>query len=321
MELLPRERRSYERVVARIQEQSSALPAALRGQALPALARLVCGEFSQIATLLPWWLAELAPLGEELCEALAVASLYGWWYGRLLDDVLDGSADPAVLPLAQHALTRALDAYAQLGLLGSTLWGDLAARLDAAAAAYAEEVSARPVDPGSVGDAELAVWTMDLLMDRAAPLGLTVTAHLHLAGVPAGDCRREELTQALRCLAGARQIADDARDWLADLRAGQLNWASAGLIRDFRARHGPAAAATLERLAGYELRSEGYWARLERGYGSLAGQALRCLAPYGPCRLGELVAVQQGDDTSLFAAMRERRAHLRALFQLAPCPD
>lgn len=313
MQLPPVEVTRYDAVVARLREETAALPRPLRESAEPSFERLSAGEFSQIAVLLPWWLAELAPLSDDHCAALARAGLYAWWHAQLLDDVLDGVQGLAALPLAQHALARALDGYAALGLLAGAPWRDLAARLGASAAAYAEELGARPVDPAAVSDQLLAAWTTDLLMDRAAPFGFAVAAHLHLAGAPADDPRRDDLPAAVRCLTGARQIADDTSDWAADLRAGQLNWVSAGLIRAFRANHAPAAEGSLERLAGYELCAEHYWEEVERAYTALCDRAQAHLAPYGRCRLGALVEAQRDHDQASFALMRERRAGLRVL--------
>jgi hypothetical protein len=313
MQLTPTDASRYQAVASQLDAEISGLPHALRALAAPALERLVAGEFSRLAALLPWWLAELAPLDATSCAALAQAGLWAWWHGQLLDDLLDGEPTPASLPLAQHAQARALDGYAALGLLSGAPWQDLAARLSLSAAAYAEETRARPVDPATVSNERLAAWTPELLMDRAAPFGFAVTAQLHLAGVPLSDRRHADLSLAVRYLTGARQIADDASDWIDDLRAGQLNWVAAGLIGDFRT-HAPAAEGHLERLAGYELRAEHFWEAVEQVYAQLSAQALVRLEPYGPCRLSALIEAQQAHDLEVFGQMRARRADLRALF-------
>lgn len=313
MKLPPAEEMRYATTIARLGAEVAGLPAALREPAAPALERLAAGEFSRIAALLPWWLAELAPLADGACAALGRAGLYAWWHAQLLDDVIDGARGVADLPLAQHALAMALDGYAALGLLSGGAWDDLAGRLLVSAAAYAEEARARPVDPATVGDERLAAWTPALLMDRAAPFGFAVVAHLSLAGAPESDRRYDDLPAAVRCLTGARQIADDAGDWLDDLRAGQLNWVSAGLIRDFRAS-APAVEGSLERLAGYELCAERFWGEVEQAYEGLCARALGLLAPYGRCRLAALVEAQRDRDVAAFALLRERRERLRALF-------
>ncbi len=313
MRLTPTDASRYEAIVSQLRAELAGQPHALKALAAPSLERLVAGEFSRLAALLPWWLAELAPLDATNCAALARAGLWAWWHGQLLDELLDGELSPATLPLAQHAQARALDGYAALGLLCGPPWEDLAARLSRSAAAYAEEMGARPVDPATVSDERLAAWTPELLMDRAAPFGFAVTAHLHLAGVPTGDRRHADLSAAVRCLTGTRQIADDASDWSDDLRAGQLNWVAAGLISDFRTR-APAAEGNLERLAGYELRAEQHWEMVERTYARLAAQALARLEPYGPCRLSALIEAQRAHDAAVFGLMHTRRVEVRALF-------
>lgn len=312
MKLTPADELRYEGVIARLGAEVAGLPAALCELAGAALTELAVGTFSRMAALLPWWLAELAPLDDERCAALGRAGLYAWWHGQCYDAVLDRGLAPAALPLAQHALWAALDGYAALGLLAGAPWADLAARLAASAAAYAAELGGRPVDPATVDDARLAAWTVDLLMDRAAPFGFAVTAQLWLAGVPAADRRWADLPEALRCLSGARQIADDAGDWHDDLGAGQLNWVAAGLIRAFRASHA-AAEGSLERLVGYELQAEGFWAEVERAHDELCARALARLGAYGPCRLRLLIEGQWAEQRRVFAAMGERRAALRAL--------
>lgn len=303
----------FDGVLARLRAECAVLPIPLREPARSAFERLAASEFSQIAALLPWWLAELVPLDDARCAVLARAGIYAWWHAQLFDELLDAAAGLAALPLAQHALFRALDSYAALGLLAGAAWADLAGRLAASAAAYAEELRPRPVDPATVSDGTLAAWTPALLMDRAAPFGFAVTAQLCLAGVPDNDPRLVGLPAAVRALTGARQIADDASDWLDDLRAGQLNWVAAGLIRDFRTT-APAAEGSLERLAGYELRAERFWEEVERSYHALCDQALAGLTLNGPCRLGALVQAQRDHDSATFALRRERRASLRALF-------
>jgi hypothetical protein len=172
------------------------------------------------------------------------------------------------------------------------------------------------VDPATVTDEHLALWTPELIIERASPAGLVVTAQLGLAAPPAAAELRADLDQALRCLTGARQIADDASDWLGDLKAGQLNYVAAGLIRYFRRHTAPAdwGGLTLDRLAGYELGVEPYWEEVARTYEGLCATALARLAAYGPCRLRTLIERQRAHDRAVFERMRERREALRLAF-------
>jgi hypothetical protein len=316
MQLDPDDQAAFDRIAARVSADVARLGPALRELAGGRLGGLLAGEFSQIVALLPRWLADLAPLDGERCDRLGRAGLYAWWYGQIVDDILDGGERPEALPVAQVALLRAIDAYRGLGLLAGDSWQDLLARADASAGAYACELAPRPVDPATVTDEHLARWTPLLIIERASPAGFVVTAQLALAAPPRAAELRADIDQALRCLTGARQIADDASDWLADLKAGQLNFVAAGLIRHFRRHTDPAEREelTLERLAGYELGVEPYWEELARTYEGLCETALARLAAYGPCRLRALIERQRAHDRAVFGRMRARREALRLAF-------
>lgn len=318
MQLDPADQDAFDRIAAQLNADVAGLPRALGALARERLARLLQGELSRIVALLPRWLSDLAPLDEGRCEGLGRAGLYAWWYGQIVDDILDGAERPEALPVAQLALLRAIDGYRALGLLAGAAWGDLLARADASAAAYAQELAPRPVDPAMVTDEQLAHWTPALLIERALPMGFVVTAQLALAAPPGAEGLRADLDLALRCLIGARQIADDASDWLGDLKAGQLNFVSAGLIRQFRdGAPSEGRELSLERLAGYELSAEPFWAQLARTHEGLCATALERLAAHGPCRLRALVEGQRAHDRAVFERLRERRAALRAAFGAA----
>jgi hypothetical protein len=124
-----------------------------------------------------------------------------------------------------------------------------------------------------------------------------------------------DLALALRALTAARQIADDASDWLADLGRGQLNSVSAGLLRHYHDHHADTAGdLSIERLAGYEIHAEDYWGQVEHLYADLCRQAIERLAPYGDCQLRGLIVRQQRSDTAGWVRLRERRASVRELF-------
>jgi hypothetical protein len=268
-----------------------------------------------MAALLPSWLSDLIPLGDNLLDALGEAGLWLWWYASALDGLLDGDLPASAMPGAQQALLRALEIYRSLGLADTPAWDDLQARALLAADAYARELATREVAPADLSDAQLVQWSVDLLVDRAAPFAFALTAQLQLAGAAEDDPRRVDLAFALRALTAARQIADDASDWLADLGRGQLNSVSAGLIRHYRDHHADRAGnLSVEQLAGYEVHAEEYWDKVEHLYAELCRQALDRLAAYGNCRLRALLLHQQHSDTAGWARLRERRAKVRELF-------
>jgi len=70
----------------------------------------------------------------------------------------------------------------------------------------------------------------------------------------------------------------------------------------------------VERLAGYQLADEAFWAEIEQTTQGLSQQALDHLAPYGDCRLAGLIRRQMAQHAEQWAAGREYRANMRQMF-------
>lgn len=316
MQLTDADQSRYARICAELSATVATYPAALRQRCLPTLDTLLAGEFSQLAALLPVWLADLIPLDVRQLHDLGTAGLWLWWYASVLDGLIDGDVDAAALLGGQQALLAALEIYRHLGLADTPTWDDLLNRALCAADAYAREVSTRHLILTDVRDEDLDLWSLDLLMDRSAPFAFTLSAQLHLAGSATDDPRQEVLTNALRGLTAARQIADDAGDWIADLQRGHLNIISAGLVRHFRqTRPNHASTLSIEQLAGYEIHAEAYWTEVEQTHAHLCQQALDGLTIYGECQLRQLIGHQQRSDTKGWERMRERRVEVRNMFR------
>lgn len=317
MQFSPAHQERYQAIATDLRAAVAAYPPALRAGAEPFLAKLLAGEFSRLAALLPAYLTDLAPVPPAAQHALGVAALWLWWYAAAFDGVLDGALAPAVLPAAQQALLQAMETYRALGLAATPAWADLHARALTSAAAYAVELAARAPRLPNLSDAQLAAWTPELLMDRAAPFGFTAVAQLELAGIPAAAPLSRDMPLALRHLTAARQLSDDASDWLDDLRADQLNAVAAGLIRHILAERPDARPLlSVEWLAGHQLVAEKFWAAIEGRHAEQYRQATALLAPYGPCALSDLIAAQARIDAGHWAARREQRAAARGLFGL-----
>jgi len=321
MQLTDADQSRYERVCARLSVAVASYPPALRQLCVPALDALLAGEFSQLAALLPAWLSDLIPLDDQRLDALGEAGLWLWWYASVLDGLIDADMAPTALLGAQQALLHALEIYRNFGLADTPAWDDLLARARCTADAYAREVATRNVAIAELRDDQLAVWSPELLMDRSAPFAFSLSAQLELAGTAADDPRRTRLAAALHRLAAARQIADDASDWLRDLQRGQINSVSAGLIGSFRRqRPDQADALSVEQLAGYEIQAEDYWQQIEQTHADLCRQAQADLDAYGECRLRRLILYQQRSDAVGWERMRERRMNLQQMFGQAEMP-
>ncbi|NJN14959.1 MAG: hypothetical protein HC822_00910 [Oscillochloris sp.] len=320
MQLDPADTQRYAAITADLQAVTADYPPLLQTLLAPDLDRLLRSEFSQLAALLPAWLSDLIPISVEQQHALGRAGLWLWWYASAFDDTLDGGS-PAVLPAAQQALLNALEGYRRLGLAETPAWAVLQQQALTSAAAYAAELQARPSELPALTEANLAVFTPDLLMDRSAPFGFVVIAQLTLtpADLPAGLA--DALPAAIRHLTAARQIADDASDWVADLRRGHLNYASARLIRHLlQASPHARAALSLEWLAGHQVAADDVWHGLEQEHAGHCTAATALLAPYAPCRLADLIAYQQASDERAWHELRRHRGFIRSLFNLSAPP-
>lgn len=331
----------YTLICADLHAAVEAYPPALRERCRADLAALLASDFSRLAALLPYQLADLLPVPEATCRRLGLATLALIWYANALDDLLDGAAPPPAMLGAQQALLLALTTCVELGLAATPAWADLMARALVSADAYAREVGGRGKADGRRQTAKApgaqarlrqarpaalwpepgeghALWTPELLMDRAAPLGFVAVAQADLAGLPAESPLRADLSAALRALTGARQIADDAADWIDDLRAGQLNFVSAALLERFRADTPPEqhAGLTLERLVGYQSHREAVWEQIAAEHAALCDRAEAHLRPYAPCRLSALVARQRETGAATFARLRAHRAGVRGMLGL-----
>ncbi|HYF61516.1 MAG TPA: hypothetical protein VD886_01800 [Herpetosiphonaceae bacterium] len=269
--------------------------------------------FVRLAALLPAALADLAPVAPETARRLGLANLYAAWYYHAQDDLLDGQAAASDWLVGHLVFGQAIETYRGLGLVGAPVWAEFGRLGHRSADAYALELQQRFSAVGALGPDQLAAFSLEFLLDRVGPLFFSPLAQLHLAGIPAHAERAKDLIEALRCWAAARQIGDDARDWLDDLKAGQLNYVAARLIERWIPDGGE---RTLERLATFHLTADECWAEIERTAGSLTHSALDLLAPYGPSRLRGLVDRQLAEQAELWAALRAKRAEFRAMFGL-----
>jgi hypothetical protein len=319
MQLSSADQQHYDAIVMAIQSGLVALPTPLPDLCGPSFAALASGEFSQIAGLTPLWLRDLLPATDAACAGLGTANLLAWWYGKLYDDLLDGDGQQTTPILTQVALSQAIEAYRRLGLAETAAWAALQHAMDRSAAAHARELASRFSSLLTLSDAQLATWDLDLLIERAAPFLFLITAQAQLAGLPLDGPLARDLRAALGQLVAARQIGDDASDWVADLRQGRLNYVAASLISSFRHEHRAEDRSTLDldQLAGYQLRAEPCWAAIERQHSACCEAAQAQLAPYTPAALQALVAAQAARGSAALATLASARAAARRLFSLA----
>jgi hypothetical protein len=308
----------YQAILDEVQANINGFPPNLQAGALAFFEFLAPGEFTKVVALLPYWLLDLLPVSPDICHKLGVAHLYGWWYYAAQDELLDGAASPDVMLAAHLALLKMVEGYRILGVTGAPCWAEFEALARTSAESYMAEVQSRFTTLSEVTPGHLTPWSIEFIISRASPFYFNTLAHLHLAGIPATSPLHQVLPEAIAYFGAARQIGDDADDWLEDLKKGHLNYVSAQLMRRFGDER-PAAndqALDLNRLAGYSLTDEAFWQTIEQTAQSLARQALAITAPFAPCRLQTLIEYQLAHNAEAWQEGRRNRARQRLLFGL-----
>jgi hypothetical protein len=313
MELTLTEQEKYGAIIDAVQSYLHILSPDLQAITQPYVTALSRRSFIQMMSLLPDWVTDLLPVAPEVSHRLGLAHFYTCWYYHAQDDLLDAETPAATLLGGHLALLKLVDLYSELGVTGTPCWAEFQQLTRTSAQTYALELSTRFKTPGELTPAQLAVWTVEFAGDRVAPFYFNTLAQAHLAGFPVHDPHPQALMAALHCFMAARQIGDDAADWLDDWKAGQLNYVSAHLVRRFQTQGG--RDLNLEGLAAYQLRTETFWTEIERTTTDLHHQALAHLVPYGDCylrpRLIEFQITQQAEG---WASLRRQRGHWREVF-------
>lgn len=306
----------YSAIVREIEAYLDSFALPLQAVSRPVFEGLMQGEMSQVVALLPYWLSDLLPLPDEMIHQLGVAHLYGLWYYDIQDKLLDNEINLTALLGSHLALLKMVEIYTSLGVTTAPCWQRWQEMTLTSANCFAIERQTRFSQLHELTPAHLSPWTITFLMDRAAPFCFNTVAQLHLAGIPAHDPLQEALVTALRCFGCARQVADDATDWLEDLRAGHLNYFSARLIQRLFEQDIISSSTDLEidHLTGYQLTDETLWREIEETNQRLSQQALHLLASFPNCRVAFLIHKQMVKHAKSWATLRNHRTNFCKIF-------
>lgn len=317
MELTPAEQQHYQTILAEVQAYLETLAPPLQTLCRSYVTPLRERSFIQMMSLLPFWLSDIVPTPPQVVQQLGLAHFYTCWYYHAQDDLLDEETPAATLLGAHLALLKMVEIYEALGLTTSSVWAEFQRLTHTSAETYAVEMQSRFTTLTELTPARLTPFNVAFVGNRVTPFYFNTVAQCYMAGFSLMNPQTAVLTMALRCFMAARQIGDDAGDWLTDLQAGQLNYVAAALIRRLYERRviADSRELNLERLAGYQVGDEGFWAEIEQTSHHLHQQALDHLAPYGRCQLQtRLIEPQLAQHTEGWAMDRARRATWREMF-------
>jgi hypothetical protein len=237
----------YSTIHERVAQRLSGLSHEVRIPALAALDYIARIDTDKQIGLLPLWFNQaLGVPGERITASqllcMGAANVYGWMAYSIYDDFFDGVGKPELIPTANVGLREVSVIYA--GLLGNTTpaFQYIATILDTLDAANAWEYvhcTARVegdtcVMPHPLPD--FGAYTQ--LADKSLGHALGPLAQLLLLGYGCDSSEVIGVKAFFTHYLIARQLNDDAHDWLADLRSGKINAVATRVL----AKHGQAWA-------------------------------------------------------------------------------
>jgi len=207
--------------------------------------KILKGDGANRITLLPYYfhksLGSQKSIDEKIIIDLCAAGLYGWIAYTIYDDFFDGEGSPKLLPLANICLRELISTYQQsfskdekfLKFFSSTM-----DRIDAANTWETSNCRARISGSQLIIPERLPDYgNMEKLADRSIGYALGPVTVLYL------DTENLESSEMKRLMAFfenyiiARQLNDDAHDWEADLKKGQLSPAVVLVLEKYLRRH------------------------------------------------------------------------------------
>jgi hypothetical protein len=224
-----------ERVWSRVRERAATLPSEFRGEADQLLRRIQTIDRGQHISRLPAMVAR--SIGESIEESsldkLALASMYGWMSYTLADDILDGDATAAALPLVMvtNRWMRQMFATVIRDKEYQRLVDHSLELMDAAS--VWELKYCRPkLHKKVMACNELPDFQQYLqLAHRSLGHMLGGVGVFVLAGHPVTSNAVTYFCNGMKHYIIARQLNDDAHDWQADLSRGHINSVGALLLR------------------------------------------------------------------------------------------
>jgi len=193
----------------------------------------------------PAWFLASQPSAEgkkihpAILKKLSQGQIYLWRALNIYDDFLDGAGEPHRLPLANAYYRRWLEIHYRLNLPADyyCLFNAVISDLDAA---NREETSASRLKIAGerifLPTKPPAFRNLTDLSRKSLTLALGPIALLELTGHKAGSREIKAALDFWRTALAAKQLADDARDWLADLKNGALTAVNILILRAAKKR-------------------------------------------------------------------------------------
>src|SRR3989344_5146409 len=219
------EKQFYSQTVRSFTKTIQAQPKELQNLLLQTLARVLATRVDKQIILLPFWANQMLKptnqLDRKTLNQLAEANLCGWMAYRVYDDLMDGEGQAKMLPAANWSLLSLSRIYLFLGILDPRLSKLFSLTMDRIEAANAWEQS-RKSNP--------------VLAQKSFGAALPALGVLLLGHSPPSSLLYKQTRKFFWHYLFARQLNDDAHDWQTDLERGQVNFAAAIMLKQFKKR-------------------------------------------------------------------------------------
>lgn len=238
----PQEERIYRKVISLAEKRFSSLTPEAKSTALEILQKTLAKDGDRQIVLLPFWFRQA--LGEngksvtdEQVTALGLINLYGWITYSIYDDFFDGEGNVNFLPVANVCLREVSAGFASMfgqDKSNSKLINKILDNIESANAWEYQYCRGKIVDgkltvPRSLPDFK----NLRQLADKSLGHSLGPVAILMLLNFKHNSWQVKELTSFFKNYLIARQLNDDAHDWLEDLHAGRINSVGASVLENF----------------------------------------------------------------------------------------
>lgn len=216
------------------------------------LKQIACSQIEKTQdekiTLLPYRFAQVLrssdhAISDSLLEKLSLGNLWGWMAYTIYDDFLDGEGDPRLLPAANFFLRSLTHLYSEIATEIPQLRGFFDRIMNTVDNANAwEQLHCRVAVRDGVFTipARLPSIPYKTLAERSLGHALPAVAILLKARGQKSRPRESEVESVLsffRHYLAARQLHDDAHDWVQDLSRGQINCVGLRILKEWRRKY------------------------------------------------------------------------------------
>jgi hypothetical protein len=234
--------KQYERILQQARSTILGWPPKLQYQAQRSFSHILNADFARVVALLPYWVSQTVETPASVLESLGLANLWGWWYYRRQDRMLDGHKEQShqakghqeILEEVPEGIVFFNECIHLLQFVvpnDSLFWSIFRDTIVQASEANAQEVAYRFTDFSAINSHMLETNPPEMLAERAAPLRLSTAAQLRRAGYFPGEPLYRDLMRIIEAYSIVSRLLDDEEDICQDLGVGQLTSVSAATIQ------------------------------------------------------------------------------------------